>query len=496
MKKQAFFAGGEYYLVPENFASFDEFMKFACTKSAKIRVDKLNEVKCMAPYFVDEAVTSENLSLVAGTAIYPVEVEVLTKQEYHDRLAAIVQKFCNGCANYTDDGNYDELNGHHEEISLDSVCLLRKEEGYEPTYQIYYGIERFCGKFESKKEEIEKLVDSGEISKAKNIVFDLLSNYMPAPLDIAFEKKKKEYYLYFPTFDEDKFRLVFTFVCRYLNQKNIKGWKFVNYLPYGVLKNDKNVVLPRVFELEIPSNGLVENAINFYIGETNAENELEAYKNTYLAICNEIGEDKLLNAIASKIAWFTNETEGKEISFAQFKKSALKKKMENPFLDDFAIPVTRRIASYDEAGVPNKFASYSTELFFASFENPADVFDPKKRNNQWRGLFDDLGISVAKLSISVENSMFNKNIIDALSISLKKIMDSNYAFCIAKELKGNEFNIYFFVAEDDLFVYELKRHSPVFADFAATVEIANSREYKKFNVDYLFKLLEKKTSKK
>ena len=91
-------------------------------------VRRLKEENCMAPDFVYESVETEFLVIAAPERIFPVTVNLYTREEYDALLSKQVEKRCPGCLRYTDDGS-EELTGHHREISLAGVCYSREEKG-------------------------------------------------------------------------------------------------------------------------------------------------------------------------------------------------------------------------------------------------------------------------------------------------------------------------------------------------------------------------------
>lgn len=119
---KAFFYDYKYYLLPDDCADTEDVKKIS---SGEFR--RLKEEKCMAPDFVYEAIETEFLSIEAPERVFPVNVNLYSRQEYDGILAKQVEKRCPGCARYTDDGS-EELNGHHRELSLAGVCYSREEE--------------------------------------------------------------------------------------------------------------------------------------------------------------------------------------------------------------------------------------------------------------------------------------------------------------------------------------------------------------------------------
>ena len=64
---------------------------------------------------------------------FPVEVELFTQKEYNGRLREVILNFCPGCMRYKPISNrVQSLNGHFEEIALNSVCFYRYESRPSP----------------------------------------------------------------------------------------------------------------------------------------------------------------------------------------------------------------------------------------------------------------------------------------------------------------------------------------------------------------------------
>ncbi|MBQ9544804.1 MAG: hypothetical protein IJV00_06740 [Clostridia bacterium] len=82
----------------------------------------------IAPYFYGEyGYTEENVAIESFGEVYPVEVELFTQKEYNDRIREVILSYCPGCQRYKPISNrVQSLNGHFEEISLDSVCFYRQ----------------------------------------------------------------------------------------------------------------------------------------------------------------------------------------------------------------------------------------------------------------------------------------------------------------------------------------------------------------------------------
>lgn len=481
-EKQAFFVNGEYYLLPKQYESFEKLMEVVEAKnSVKLKLKKLNETKCMSPYFTYEAITEETISLSGSELIFKTKVYLLSAKEYHDKLVAIIKQKCMDCANFIDDGDYEQLNGHHEEVSLDSVCFKKRLKDDEIYYVFAYELENTVKLFNLKKSGIENLINEGKTNEAKDEFYSVLLKFMPAPLEIVLLKKKKTFECFFPTFSADGWALIYYFFSKYLNGK-VDGWKFYSYLPQGTLPL-KPEFAPTVFEEVIEAPNFSRKILNFFLKEDNLIN----FSETYMYLCSDMGEDNFLRGVADYFVSYGSEKNGKEVPYAEFKKALMKtKKTESLFADKSPVPVWHSVASYDQNGLPNKLASYCANLFFNCYEKVENAFDPRF---EYSHLLEDLGIAVAKLSITVKSAIFSKNVISGLTHALEKMLENDFAVNFAREILNDKYNLFFLVFNKEKFLYELKRHSPIFEKYSATLDIADQIYSKKYEVSHLFKLI-------
>ena len=481
-EKLAIFTAGEYYLLPENFKSFEDFAQFITSKAShKLKLTKLTETKCMAPYFTYEAQIVETITLSSDNPIFKTRVFLLSKAEYHEKLVSVIKKMCLDCENFIDDGDYENLNGHHEEISLDGVCLKKREKGFVPYYVLAYAINDLFDDFNNAKDEIEKLVESGKITEAKDKIFGIIVEFMPIPIDIVLLKRKKVFECYFPTFNDDAWGLIVYNICKNWNGKAL-NWKFYPYLPHGIMPPNPDFT-PTVFENQTMVSVINKREITFWLKEDNLIN----FANIYQFLCNDIGEDKFLRGTADCFVKFDTEKTGNEIQYAEFKKSILKTKdYESLSFDNSPVPVWTSVASYDENGMPNKLASYCSNLFFNCFDHVESTFlNPFEYGN----IFANMGISVAKLSINLDSAVYLKNVTNKILLALQKMLNNDFSINFARESLLDKFNIYFLVFNNEKFLYELKRHSPIFDTYPASLDIANHLEVKKYEVNFMFKLV-------
>ena len=134
-----FFRNG-YYLLPEGVDSIDAFWDRFPALPARVSLRELTENHhipnwsvergvCIAPYFYSDYGFEECELVIEDRAeLYPVEVELFSQAEYNERLRSVILDYCLGCCRYKPLSNRPQsLNGHFEEIALNSVCFFRQE---------------------------------------------------------------------------------------------------------------------------------------------------------------------------------------------------------------------------------------------------------------------------------------------------------------------------------------------------------------------------------
>ena len=173
---QAFYYQGEYYLLPEDCATFAQFC--GCIYDGiLLTLPKLCRKGCVPPYFIEEDVRSVTVSIGDCRRIYSVEVCILPREAYEQRLRALVAAKCAGCARYG--RNARDLTGHYEEMSLDGICLDREHTGvgngllspYEPAY----AVEDFWWEFIKIEPELAAAVAAGDLLEATTQISALLT---------------------------------------------------------------------------------------------------------------------------------------------------------------------------------------------------------------------------------------------------------------------------------------------------------------------------------
>lgn len=237
-QRQAFFYKNQYYLLPEDCKTYEEF----CNKykiGDEITATKLLEKKCQAPYFVEENMKDEKFVLDSLT--FEASVFLMTKKEYNKFLRDAVNGFCDGCPKFTPLSESDDsLIGHHEEISLDSICNFRElaEKDYSDEFVNYDDyMMKFINFFEENASDFEKLIDAEMYDE----VHESIENEFWESLDLCdplFFVGKKEYsskyYFYYSAHFDD----VLTFVMKIIVEKlqkseKLSNWEIKDYIPKG-----------------------------------------------------------------------------------------------------------------------------------------------------------------------------------------------------------------------------------------------------------------------
>lgn len=138
---------GLYLLLPEEYPDFSAFLEFLRNSLFPVDVNMVvlrenHKIPCwtvfkgesIAPYFLTGYHdTPSRVRFQDAEGIYPVQVELMDQDTYNARLREVINAFCPGCKRFKPLTNrVQSLNGHHEEISLNSVCFYRYEENPSP----------------------------------------------------------------------------------------------------------------------------------------------------------------------------------------------------------------------------------------------------------------------------------------------------------------------------------------------------------------------------
>ena len=175
--KTAFFYQNIYFLLPEEYGSTADFLNAAHQTSLPMtvqavvlrensKVDKSWSYElgvCLAPYFIaDYLKKPESIAIEDSSDIFPVQVELLSQQEYNNRLRARVTEYCPGCRGFGSLSEKDSsLSGHFNEISLNGFCPYRWETRTSPRcfYDELTSLSKRWELFEFSKRNADQIMD-------------------------------------------------------------------------------------------------------------------------------------------------------------------------------------------------------------------------------------------------------------------------------------------------------------------------------------------------
>lgn len=482
MKKLSFFTKGNYYLVPNEFNNFNEFVDFLNNKLSKSKkytniYKKLNETKCLAPYFVEEYITQEKLTITSTKNLYKAEIETMPFKEYNKKLGEVVKNNCKDCLKFIDDGDYENLNGHHEEITLDSLCVFKIPK-VDEHYYFYFGLEDFISTFKEKQKSIERLIDKKDYETASNAISFYLSKIMETPINVVVNKHFGKYYCYLPSFFEDVSSNVYHYLCYRLN-KAIKNFKFMPYIPKGAI-NNYHLQKPKIY-FEINEKG--------FLSSININSDNMDMDKAYLSICNTFGENRFLTAYMNIVINVNKTHIGKEFSY-NFIEKDIKRLLKIYPKDEITVPCIDKIYKEDVNHQIERTAVLRSNIFYLASNDLKNVFS--KENEKLTHLIKDYGISIAVVNIKKNLNLLSKDEIK----DFEEVFKNNYVSTFANEYTKNETNVYLFVYSVADFLNTLRKYSPMFSDCNSTLNLLTLNQITTYNIDFkLTKISNTKTTK-
>ncbi|MBQ8392519.1 MAG: hypothetical protein IJX51_01990 [Clostridia bacterium] len=218
-----------YYLIPKEYSDYNAFVSTLSSHKlpTEIKLDELSENAgtygyvqkgvSFAPYFIEGShLSGQSVIIDDLKKLYPVDVEILPQEEYNHRLREVICKFCPGCKAYKPlTSNVRSLNGHFNEISLDSICFIRYETNPSPRY--FLSLLRMSGGLWSHIPPVEE-------TKEESLHSDL-KEWMYLKYDkVAFSKEEK---MLLSVFYKESF---ITSVLTELLSDYIKSWLYFTQL--------------------------------------------------------------------------------------------------------------------------------------------------------------------------------------------------------------------------------------------------------------------------
>ena len=200
-KRLAFFYRDFYYLVPDKYSSFEEFLRSVdinkpielrlLTENNNVPKAGVDKGICIAPYFYSEyGYADAKITICDVSDVFPVEVELFSQKDYNEKLREVILNYCPGCLKYKPISNRNNsLNGHFEEISLNSVCFYRQNE--KPAPRVFrnniFGLGGIWRHFDPDGSPPDDVIES--IKSAAYIKYDsaYLDKSDPSLLHISFK---------------------------------------------------------------------------------------------------------------------------------------------------------------------------------------------------------------------------------------------------------------------------------------------------------------------
>ncbi len=158
---RAFFYNYKYYLFPEEMDTLAQIKQLR-----RFTARRLLEERCMAPDFIYESIIDEELEIEEPNRLFEVYVTLRSGEEYDRALLNHINRSCQGCVRYSDDG--DDITGHHREMSLNGVCYERESES-DP-WEFAVCVDYFWWRIGEKRNELAACIDAGDQKKLNRIL--------------------------------------------------------------------------------------------------------------------------------------------------------------------------------------------------------------------------------------------------------------------------------------------------------------------------------------
>lgn len=119
---------GSYYMYPSQYNTLESFINFINQNTHNfIPLKKFLEDNCVFPYFIAEDTKPVYLNFFQIEEIEEVDIIVLTRTDYEERLEEIIDNVCVGCVYYEEDRDGDNFSGHRNKINLDGMCYWKED---------------------------------------------------------------------------------------------------------------------------------------------------------------------------------------------------------------------------------------------------------------------------------------------------------------------------------------------------------------------------------
>lgn len=290
-----------YYLIPEEYASPEDFLADAARRPT-LTLTHLPENDCIAPYFIEEETVLTTVRLAAPDRIHLITAYLCSRDEYTDRLRELVCARCPGCLHYTPPraGEQVDVSGHTREMSLDGLCLLRAE--VEKTYTLIDAADDFWHDLLEAEDSIRKPLFDREYTEAADAMGVIFARYFRSAPETIFSVNRTlgRRYLMFGALTPEA-RLVVRYLILRAPVEVTEYWTLIDHLPEGISRYvpqggyDLSETPPTVEFVRLPGK-VARYTLSVYCPP--AAGGVLAVREAYRYLCAAFGEDLLLTYAA------------------------------------------------------------------------------------------------------------------------------------------------------------------------------------------------------
>ena len=225
-----------YYLIPDEFASPDDFLA-AAARRPMMTLTRLCETGCIAPYFIEEETELTRIRLAQPDRIHLIDATLLSSAEYTERLAGLLCDRCPGCLHFVPpaEGEPIDTAGHAKEMTLDGLCLLRAE-GREP-YTLIDAADSFWADLLEAEDSIRKPLFDGNLTEAADALTVIFARHFPSAREtvLAVNRSLGQRYLMFGALSPEA-RLINRYVISRAPREVTEYWMLFDHLPRGLCR--------------------------------------------------------------------------------------------------------------------------------------------------------------------------------------------------------------------------------------------------------------------
>lgn len=289
-----------YYAIPEEYASADEFLTDAAARPTLV-VTRLCETGCIAPYFIEEETELTHLRLREPERIHLLDAAVMPRAEYQARLSELICARCPGCLHFTppSEGEPVDTTGHEKEMTLDGLCLLRAEES--APYTLIDAAADFWDALLSAEDSVRKPLFDGNLVEAADALSVIYRRYFACANDtvIAVNRSIGQRYLMFGALSPEA-RLINRYLILRAPADVTEYWLLFDHLPRGIAPYvplpgyDLRQTPPTVEFHRMPGHG-VSYRLQVYCPP--AASGVKTAQETFRYLCAELGEDLIFTHV-------------------------------------------------------------------------------------------------------------------------------------------------------------------------------------------------------